>query len=60
MERDSEREVVYRQGMETVIKIKNENRHWWLTPTILATQEAEVRRITVRSQPGEIVQETLS
>jgi hypothetical protein len=27
---------------------------------ILATQEAEIRRITVRSQPGQIVQETLS
>jgi hypothetical protein len=29
-------------------------------PIILATQEAEIRRITVRSQPGEIVHETLS
>jgi hypothetical protein len=24
---------------------------WWLTPVILATQEAEIRRIVVRSQP---------
>jgi hypothetical protein len=24
----------------------------WLTPVILATQEAEIRRITVESQPG--------
>jgi hypothetical protein len=24
---------------------------WWLTPAILATQEAEIRRITVQSQP---------
>jgi hypothetical protein len=23
--------------------------HWWLTPVILAIQEAEIRRITVRS-----------
>jgi hypothetical protein len=24
---------------------------WWLTPIILATQEAEIRRIMVQSQP---------
>jgi hypothetical protein len=29
-------------------------------PVILATQEAEIRRIIVRSQPRQIVQETLS
>jgi hypothetical protein len=29
-------------------------------PVILATQEAEIRRIKVQSQPGGIVQETLS
>jgi hypothetical protein len=29
-------------------------------PVILATQEAEIRRIEVRSQPGQIVCETLS
>jgi hypothetical protein len=32
---------------------------WWLTPVILATQE-EIRRITVRNQPGQIVLEPLS
>jgi hypothetical protein len=32
----------------------------WFTPVILATQEAEMRRITVQSQTGEIVHETLS
>jgi hypothetical protein len=28
---------------------------WWLKPVILATQEVEIRRITVRSQPRQIV-----
>jgi hypothetical protein len=32
----------------------------WLLPVILATQETEIRRIAVRSQPGQIVHETLS
>jgi hypothetical protein len=34
--------------------------HWWLTPVILATQETEIRRIEIRSQPKLIVWETLS
>jgi hypothetical protein len=29
-------------------------------PIILATQESEIRRISVQSQPGKTVQETLS
>jgi hypothetical protein len=29
-------------------------------PVILATQEAEIRKISVQSQPGQIVPETLS
>jgi hypothetical protein len=34
---------------------------WWLvTPVILATQEAEIRRIMVRRQSGQIVLETPS
>jgi hypothetical protein len=30
-------------------------RCWWLTPIILATQEAEIRKITIGSRPGQIV-----
>jgi hypothetical protein len=30
-------------------------RHQWLTPVILATQEAEIRRITFGSQPRQTV-----
>jgi hypothetical protein len=32
----------------------------WLTPIILVTQEAEISRIMVLSQPKQIVHETLS
>jgi hypothetical protein len=32
-----------------------EARHQWFTPVILATPEAEIRRIMVQSQPGKIV-----
>jgi hypothetical protein len=31
-------------------------RHWWLTPVILPTEEAEIRRMMVQSQPRQIVQ----
>jgi hypothetical protein len=27
----------------------------WLTPIILATEEAEIRKVVVLSQPGQIV-----
>jgi hypothetical protein len=34
--------------------------HWWLTPIILAIHEAEIRRISVQSQPGPITLKTES
>jgi hypothetical protein len=45
----------------TVSKVKRKMTflagHWWLTPVILATQEAGIRKITVPSQPEQIVLE---
>jgi hypothetical protein len=34
-------------------------RHQWLTPVILATQEAEIRRIVIQNQLKEVVCKTL-
>jgi hypothetical protein len=46
--------------IEHLLRIVGSAQHWWLTPEILTTQEAEVRRIVVQSQTGQIVCETLS
>jgi hypothetical protein len=43
----------------TLLKVRRAGCRW-LTPVVLATQEAEIRRITVRSQPRQIVCEPLS
>jgi hypothetical protein len=41
------------------IKFSNKNereaRHQWLTPVTLATQEAELRKITIQTQPRQTV-----
>jgi hypothetical protein len=42
------------------LKKYSRSRHQWLTPVILATQEAEIRRIEDESQPSQIIQDTLS
>jgi hypothetical protein len=34
--------------------------HWWLTPVILAIQEAKIKRIVVEASPEHIVLEILS
>jgi hypothetical protein len=44
----------------TSISLKSLWNRQWLTPVILATQDAETRRMEVRSQSGQIVCETLS
>jgi hypothetical protein len=39
------------QPEKIFFKNKEIARHQWLTPVILPTEEAEIRRIEVRSQP---------
>jgi hypothetical protein len=43
-----------------IFPCKNVGGCWWLMPAALAAQVVEIRRIVVPSQPGQIVQETLS
>jgi hypothetical protein len=43
---------MYRMFLLVLTKnYKNKAGHWWLTPVILATLEAEILRIAVRSHP---------
>jgi hypothetical protein len=42
------------------VKKRTITRNWWLMPVTLATQEAEIRRISAQGQLEQIVQETLS
>jgi hypothetical protein len=34
--------------------------HQWFTPIITDTQEAEIRKIAIQNQPGQIVREILA
>jgi hypothetical protein len=43
-----------------ILKIHFKVRCQWLMPVILATQETEIRRIEVQSQPRQVVPKTLS
>jgi hypothetical protein len=45
--------------IKLLINISCNARHQWLTPVVLATQEAEIRRTEVQSQPEQIDCETL-
>jgi hypothetical protein len=45
---------------KSVVKMEPHDRCQCLMPIILATQEAEIRRMTIQSQPWQIVCETLS
>jgi hypothetical protein len=51
-----------KEQTDTWMNLKNilGARYRWLSPIILATQEAEIRRIAIRSQPEQIVRKTLS
>jgi hypothetical protein len=40
--------------------VKSRAGRWWLTPVILDTREAEIRRITVIVIPGQVVYNILS
>jgi hypothetical protein len=57
--------AVQRRPHGTLLKALSTSRKlssWasWLTPMIPATQEAEIRRTVLQSQPGQIILETLS
>jgi hypothetical protein len=56
----SHRNVEFEGGKKSTLEVVYFAGRWWLTHVILATQEAEIRRIEVQSQPRQIVLEPLS
>jgi hypothetical protein len=56
--------MVFKHGHNIIailsIKRWSLTRHWGLTPIILATWKAEIKRIAFQGQPGKTVHETLS
>jgi hypothetical protein len=46
------------EHLSSKCKILSSAGRWCLTPVILTTQEAEIRRIVVQSQPKQRLQET--
>jgi hypothetical protein len=64
LERLRQEDCEFKAGMDYVwkpcLKKTIEARRQWLMPVILTTQEAEIKKIMVPSQPGQIVCKTLS
>jgi hypothetical protein len=54
-------QLIFALELSTLVSVKRIAiaKDQWLTPVILDTQEAKIRRIVVRSQPRQIVYETL-
>jgi hypothetical protein len=53
-------QCIFHRNRKINLEILMEVGQLQLTPVILATQEAKIRRIAVRNQPGQVVHDTLS